>query len=376
MAIVFSTMFFLYACIIILLIKGLLKARGLADQVLPPLSERTMVSIIIAARNEKGIIEQLLADLGQQDYLSFEVIVVDDHSEDGTATTVKRISDNDSRFSVLQGIATGKKQAITQGIDAAKGTIIVTTDADCRVTRHWISQMTRDFSDRQTQFVFGGVTMHGETFFSSLQSMEFATLVATGAATAEMGIPTMCNGANLAFRKTAFYAVGGYTGNMNIPSGDDGFLMRKIIDRFPNAAKFVAYRSSGVRTKANDDLKQLFHQRIRWAGKWRVQSSLTAKVLAIFIFSFHVSFVLLFPLTFLGVISPFLAAIMWLTKLVGELIFMRLAVQFLEVKWSWKAFGVLQFVYSLYVILIALFCNLRGFVWKGRKLKTLSVSGN
>ena len=185
--------------------EGLLNVAEASPRMAEP-----MVSIIVAARNENGIIDHLLKDLAAQAYPSFEVIVVDDHSDDGMASSIANIIRNHPRFTLLHADGYGKKQAITRGVEAAKGSIIMTTDADCRVTPHWISEMTLNFLNGETQLVFGGVTMQGETFFAHVQSIEFATLIATGAATAALGHPTMCNGANLAFRKAAFKEVDGF----------------------------------------------------------------------------------------------------------------------------------------------------------------------
>ncbi len=376
MVIVYCTIFFLYTGLIIALMEGWRKATKQTENCSSPGSEKAMVSVIVAARNEKAVIEHLLDDLTRQVYAPFEVIVIDDHSDDGMAAAIAEIVDNDPRFTLLHGVGNGKKQAIAQGIEAAKGSIILTTDADCRVRPYWTSEMSRSFANKETQFVFGAVTMQGEALFDAVQSIEFATLIATGAATASLGYPTMCNGANLAFRKEAFKEVNGYSGNRNIPSGDDEFLLRKIMDRYPDAVRFAGNSQSVVRTNPNNDIAQLFHQRIRWAGKWRHQTHFVPKALAIFIFCFHLSVLMLLPLALLSAISPLLAVALWCCKVFGELAFLRFSRGFLQVTWRWSAFVILQFLYSPYVIIIALLCNFRGFVWKGRKLNALTVSSN
>ena len=70
------------------------------------------------------------------------------------------------------------------------------------------------------------------SFFSKLQVIEFSSLIASAAATLTLGFPTMCNGANLAYRKTTFVEVNGFDGNAHIASGDDEFLMRKVVKKF------------------------------------------------------------------------------------------------------------------------------------------------
>src|SRR5688572_19951328 len=100
----------------------------------------TRITVIIPARNEETTIPVLLDSLELQSYprVNFEVIVVDDHSEDSTAIAVKKynairlISLNEDHLNAY------KKKAIETGIQAATGDLIVTTDADCTAERDWL----------------------------------------------------------------------------------------------------------------------------------------------------------------------------------------------------------------------------------------------
>ena len=153
----------------IFLLLGMIIALGAAlkgDQ--PGLRQTTggtLVSIIIAARNEEQNIGLLLHDILQQGYGNFEVIIVDDHSDDGTSSIVKAYIEKDFRFSLLPNHGTGKKEALTRGIRAARGSLIITTDADCRVTENWVAGLTHYFSDGNIKMVFGGVKMNGVSLF-------------------------------------------------------------------------------------------------------------------------------------------------------------------------------------------------------------------
>src|ERR1041385_7694820 len=108
----------------------------------------TSVSVIIPARNEEQNILNCLEDLAEQDYPAamFEVIVVDDHSTDDTSALINEFIqvNTDKTFRLIQlnkMEQTGKfkKLAITKGIDAARGQLILTTDADCRFSPSWVS---------------------------------------------------------------------------------------------------------------------------------------------------------------------------------------------------------------------------------------------
>ena len=78
---------------------------------------------------------------------------------------------------------------------------------------------------------------------------------------------TMCNGANMAYERAAFYEVGGFAGIDNIASGDDMLLMHKIYKRYPDRVLFLKSKNAIVKTEPVHTIKQFFNQRIRWASK-------------------------------------------------------------------------------------------------------------
>ena len=331
------------------------------------------VSIVIAARNESQSIGPLLENIKQQTHKNFKVIVIDDHSSDGTSEAVQNVASVDARFSIARNSGEGKKAALTTGIKLSEGEIIVTTDADCSMGSNWLESMVAQFQQPETKFVFGGVSIEGQTFFSTLQSHEFLSLIGTAAATVSLGFPSMCNGANLAFRKSVFFEVGGYENNFHIPSGDDEFLMHKIFRLYPDGVHFVSDRQAIVRTSAVG-LREFIHQRIRWAGKWSHNLSMWNIVLAMFIFVFQISIIVLPIAALSGFIDPYLASVLLLSKAGIECLFLRKVARFSGVRWSWTAFLVLQIIYPLYAVFIAMISNLFSFDWKGRTLKSFTIS--
>ena len=136
------------------------------------------VSVLVAARDEAENIAALLSDLSQQTYENFEVIVVDDHSLDDTINIVKSFPN----VILLQASQEGKKAAIAEAVETAKYSIILTTDADCRVGSSWIEKMTSPFVNKQVELVIGPVAFHKEeSGFEKAQSLEFMSLIASGA---------------------------------------------------------------------------------------------------------------------------------------------------------------------------------------------------
>jgi poly-beta-1,6-N-acetyl-D-glucosamine synthase len=330
------------------------------------------ISVIVPFRNEEDNLPKLLDGLLSQSYSkdSYEVILVDDHSTDRSNLLVSSFCAGNPNFKLLH-LGTdqqGKKRALTLAIEAATGEIIVTTDADCTVPKDWLAKINSSFQDDKTMMAIGAVKIDPDpSFFSHLQAMEFSSLIGSSAATLSYGVPTMCNGANLAFRKAAFVEVGGYEGNLDIASGDDEFLMRKISKRFSKAISFIPESDSVVSTLAHQTLNGFVNQRVRWAGKWKYSQSISGKVLAIFIFVFQFSYLSLFLVLVGGWIPLKVGGLLVVIKFVLEFLFLYNIGVFLRSRWRWLPFFCLQFIYPVYVLWIAFGTEMRGFEWKGRK---------
>lgn len=332
------------------------------------------VSVLVPFRNEEENIGQLLHDLFQQNYPkeNFEILLLNDHSDDlsmKVAEEVLRIS-SFSKCTFIHPATSGKKAAITEGVKHASGEIIITIDADCRVGQNWLASINKKFSQDSAKMVFGPVRIEpAKTIFQSMQAMEFASLIGTGAATMAYGIPTMSNGANLAFRKDVFKEVGGYEGNIKIASGDDEFLMRKIFKKYPKGIRFNNDQKSIVSTLPQNSLHDFILQRIRWAAKWSAHTDFSSKLLAVFIFLFHAAILVIPFLPIFDRAVLWLGVVALLIKGFLEYRFLRIVNFWLKVPWSWTAFILLQVTYSFYAVSIAMATLFVRPVWKGRKIR-------
>jgi biofilm PGA synthesis N-glycosyltransferase PgaC len=338
--------------------------RSLISDIPQKVDSMQKISVIVPIRNDVSTITALLDSLKRQHFKNFEVIIVDDHSEDGVVEIIRQHPLEN--LIVLENDGTGKKMAIATGVKIAKGSIIVTTDADCSVPESWLQTIQDTFSDEQIKLAFGGVAIKQHSFFSILQSIEFAGLIGSGAAAASFGKPTMCNGANLAYRRNVFLEVHGYEGNLEVASGDDEFLMRKIHERYQQGIRFIGTPAAVVVTLAQTDLRSFFRQRLRWASKWRYNSSRITILLALFIVVTQVSTVasigcLLYSFSYLLLLSL-------LSKALIEYFFLNRVCRFLGVSWNWPAFLILQVVYPVYVIGVGVVSNFKSNSWKGRKI--------
>lgn len=337
-------------------------------------------SIIIPVRNEAENILRLLKDIALQSFPAhqFEVIVIDDDSTDQTfdivGTSKFQYSLKILSLAVPENFqGSHKKLAISQAITRTKNQpnllhVILTTDGDCRVGSKWLEAYAGIFTRQCPKLVSGPVTFHYEkTMFEKLQIIEFSSLVGTGAASMQAGSPNMCNGANLAFTKNVFQEVDGYTGNMNYPSGDDEFLMRKIFNLYPKNVVFLKDFRAIVCTCAQTSLLAFYHQRRRWAGKWRAHKSWKSSLLAIFLFVFYISWLLFFILTLLGLFAAKIFLMHFGIKCLFEILLLNSVMRFLGKSLSIPLTILLQFIYPVYVIFFGLAANFGGYQWKGRK---------
>jgi len=160
--------------------------------------------------------------------------------------------------------------------------------------------------------------------------------------------------------------VGGYKENMHVASGDDEFLMRKINDRYHGTIRFLNDPRSVVATKPCSTVWEFIQQRIRWAGKWRYNTSLMTTFVAFYVIIVQAS--LLTALLLLPISSDYLwiSAIL-IIRLVLEYWFLYKVSRFLNVRWSTLAFLALQILYPWYVILVGMTASFMPYSWKERR---------
>ncbi|HYC86592.1 MAG TPA: glycosyltransferase [Chryseosolibacter sp.] len=360
MLVVLAIVFVLYLLFVIVLYAGFTRA---VKPVIPDAGER-FITVIVPARNEEQHIRHVLHDLARQQYNNFEIIVVDDHSDDGTAAEVALA--RSPKIKCIKNEGSGKKHAITSAVSVSRGSVIATTDADCSVPLGWLASINRSFADGRPQMVIGAVAMEGaETTFSHMQQLEFAALIGSAAACCANGFPVMCNGANLAFTREAFVSVGGFNGNFHIASGDDEFLMRKIAERNRQEIRFMADPQSVIRTKPASSWAAFFQQRLRWAGKWKSNGSWTARLLAVFILIVQLATIVsLYRLVFFQEI--FQAAFL-VSRLAADALLVSRFCKFLRIQFHRLAFVLLFAVYPFYVVYTGIIAQFTTYEWKGRR---------
>ncbi|MFZ4708109.1 MAG: glycosyltransferase [Bacteroidales bacterium] len=365
---------FAYVALIILFTIGWFRLRYTEFSTAPGIAT---VTVVIAARNEEENIGICLAAIISQDYPRslFGIIVVDDHSTDGTLMVINRVIEGNPGINIrllqLTAEEQGKKTAISKAIAVAQNEWIVTTDADCVMGANWLSSLMAGAVDPEVQMLLAPVIFRKtKTVFGQMQELEFLSLIASSAGAVSTGLPVMCNGANLAYRREAFFKAGGYTSDKGFASGDDVFLMMKIRQMYNSRAiKFIKSPSSGVITYANETLYEFLNQRLRWVSKAKGYKDLWVLLVSGIVFT--QSFLLL--ITTLawatGFIKPILPLILFTAKFLADLPIMASACGFAKRRKLMIWYLPLQFIYPVYLVAMGMIGNILSFRWKGRKFR-------
>lgn len=334
------------------------------------------VTIIIPVRDEANSIGYLLHDIDRQTYPQYllDVIVIDDHSSDSTRAIVEAMQESLSYslkiYDIPEGDAGPKKRAITLGVEKSEGDLIISTDGDCRVAENWVRSIVNYQEDNQLDMVLGPVSFADDKkYFTELQSVEFASLIGTGASSLGIGIPSMCNGANIAYLKSAFQKVNGFEGYENEVSGDDEFLMHKLFESDPAKVGFLKSSEAIVFTEAPPSISRFFAQRKRWASKWNRYVMWRTRIFAMLIFGIHLSYLAALILACAGLFSFKLFGWMLLVRVLLEYVFIAPISGFLGRKLNVVNFLIVGLGYSIYAVTFGLLGTFGGYKWKGRKYK-------
>jgi len=274
----------------------------------PPLpgSENPPVSVIICARNEYLNLKENLPFFLQQNYHEYEVIVVNDGSDDETDLLLFKLKARYSHLRVINlqkglNFFRGKKFPLSVGIRCAKHPVVLLSDADCvPAGPEWIAEMVSKF-DAKAELVLGygpynkkpGLTnllIRYETFYSALQYFSFALA----------GHAYMAVGRNLAYRRDLFFRHKGFVSHYHIPSGDDDLFVNQAATS--ENTRICLEPASHTLSQPKRTISHWLHQKRRHLLTGYHYNSRFKWLLGLFVFS-QVTFYLLFGAIMVG--NPF-----------------------------------------------------------------------
>ncbi len=323
------------------------------------LRQAKKVSVLIAARNEGKNIEKLLQSLYNQtfDKENFEVIIVDDHSDDDTFGISEsfKVSHPEMSLKLLKATGSGKKQAISQALHAADNEVVIVTDADCELPAKWIEKMLAFYIAKDLKMLLGPVLLSpADTLFEKLQVLEHMSLIASTAGSAAIGMPVMCNGANMMYDRKSALNVEKDRTDMELASGDDMFLMEQFIARYGSKAiGFFLNREVIVKTATMPNLKAFFRQRTRWTSKTKAYTNWKIIATALSVFLFNLSIVFFFVAGFfMPVFWAFYVLYVIMKTLIDYPIIRRISAFMKQKKLKFWTLP-LEFIYPFYVVFTA-----------------------
>lgn len=344
----------------------------------PAASFQTKVSVIIPVRNEEENISNCMAALIHQRFPVelMEILVSDDHSEDGTEARVqdmiRKFPGNKISFLKKEAGHPGnlyKKEAITEAIQKSTGELIVTTDADCLMTENWLTTIVSYYEKEKPWLIAGPVCFdEGKSILEKIQALEFAGLIGIGAGSISNKMPVMCNGANLAYQKKIFNEVNGFSDLSGSVSGDDTQLMMKISAKDPAKIHFLKSQDAVVSTPAMSTLKSLLQQRRRWASKIPTKMSALTVLVAVIAWLLHTGLVLAFSTLFFDPSYGWFVISIFLLKIIPEYLLLRDVTDFFERGNPAGLFLCAQLFYPFYIFFIGVISPFTSYQWKGREI--------
>jgi cellulose synthase/poly-beta-1,6-N-acetylglucosamine synthase-like glycosyltransferase len=270
LAIVFLVGVLLYLAEYLIFFAGVLAAARLTKpDASPTHSILPSVTVLVCARDEESNIGACVESLGKLNYPSdkLELLVVDDKSKDRTPEILEEWKSKLPHLHVLrtgEEIANlrGKVNALTQGLDAAVGEIVLITDADCVVNPEWVNAYVANYH-ATTGLVASITLLEVQGFFDAIQSLDWAYLLGMASGAANLGVPLSVIGNNMSIRMDAYRDVGGYR---NIPFSvtEDHALFEAIWNKSPWKVKFPISKELLVMSKATPDFKTWWRQKHRW----------------------------------------------------------------------------------------------------------------
>jgi glycosyltransferase involved in cell wall biosynthesis len=334
-------------------------------------SPETTFSIVVPFRNETKALPELLLSLSQLKYPNhlFEIILVDDDSEDGF-----KIETNFDNISILTNIRKSnspKKDAIETAIGQAKYSWIITTDADCLVPQNWLKTLDAFIRENEVEMVVGAVIYQtNDDFVQHFQQLELMSLQGVTIGSFGISKPFMCNGANFAYTKNLFQTLNGFADSNHIASGDDVFLLQKTIHSAEFGVSKIGYLKNHdflVLTQPCFSWSALLHQRIRWASKAPAYKNIFAKVLALCVFFGNLSVVLGLVFCLFGLIPFWDWYLLFGIKIIADFILQYKTGKYIQPRQiRYYLFSTLW--YPFFSVGVALLSMKGNYEWKGRSL--------
>lgn len=340
---------------------------------LQDLSPKTAFTIIIPYRNEEDHLKGLITSIDGLNYPKalFEVIFVDDNSNDQSANIINDyLSQKRVNYRILNlnsSDGSPKKTAITMAVELALNDWIVTTDADCILSKYWLDAFDEFITSSNVNCVVAPVAIHRPSnFIERFQALDILSLQGTTIGGFGLNQPFLCNGANLGYKKSIFNSLNGYDGNIHIASGDDIFLLEKMLKLDRHKVKYLKSDAALVETVAVKSVKSLVEQRVRWISKTSHSKLLMSKLTGMIVISANFIFLSLLPLYYFNLISSKVGISLVVIKLSIDFLLLFKTARFMNKEDLLASFVLSSIIYPFICIYVVGVSPFLKYNWKGR----------
>lgn len=336
---------------------------------------KSSFSIIIPFRNEAEYLPQLLKSLSELNYPKslFEIILVDDHSEDDSRATcedwVSKLDLKNTEIVENQNLSESpKKSAILSAIKVVNKNFILTTDADCLVPENWLKFYDQHIQKNDSDLIAGPVKIIEEgNFWTKFQVLDLMSLQVLGLGSFKTPSALICNAANLCYKVDALKEIKAFQHHKDVISGDDIFNL----EAFQNAGKKVSalvHEHAVVWTKPEKDFHALTQQRIRWASKAKFYKNTWLIAIGFIVFLTNLSLVLSLILAFRFDSFQYFWWL-WLFKISVDFYLLYTGNHFFKTNLCLRDYLVMLLVYPFTSVYFAALSFSGKFSWKGRDYK-------
>lgn len=337
---------------------------------------KTSFSIIIPFKNEAENLHDLLTSLSKLEYPDnlYEVILVNDESNDGSKEIIKKyISDTSKTFKLISNERKSnspKKDAINTAISIARNDWIITTDADCILPKYWLESFDGFIQKTDSCFIAAPVSYHkGISFLERFQELDLLSLIGATIGGFGIGKPFLCNGANLGYKKSLFKELNGFEGNTNIASGDDIFLLEKAVKKYPTQVHYLKSELAIVKTKPQHSFKDLLSQRIRWAAKTSSYNNLFGKITGLLVLLMNSTIICGLVFVLIGLINYKILLYMLVIKVSIDFLLIYKTSRFFKQEEVLSSCLFSCIIHPFFIVYIAIVSVFKGYKWKGNYYK-------
>ncbi len=332
--------------------------------------ERPAVSVIICAHNEYHNLNTRLSSVLEQEYPNFEVIVVNDRSEDGTNQLLQTHQKKHQHLKVIKidKIIHGvnpKKNALSKGIMSAQNEILLLTDADCITQSNlWIDKMAQCYQEN-TEIVLGASLYERKpgllNHFIQFETIQTAALYLSAALKSK---PYMGLGRNLSYKKSLFLKNNGFIDHLSVTGGDDDL----IVNKHANEVNTEICMASDATTFSSPKTtwKEYLTQKVRHLSVGKYYNKKDQLFLGLYHFSQIMLWIFfIFGLLLVNQIELYVSLILMISFWIGQyVVFNKLSINF-GAKYNFGWLPVLELIFILYYLLLGAYALLSKKVkWK------------